>query len=97
MPLSGVQAGGTDQQNLWLRLAVNVQGCQSQWEALVFIRHSGRKDDRQAKAARVQNDQVLSLRLGQALSGDLTHCPWPSREPQETHLLRRAPLASSTE
>ena len=95
MPLSGVQAGGTDQQNLWLRHAVGVQGCQGRWEALVFIR--AQKSDRQAKAARVQKDQVLGLTLGQALSGDLTHRPWPTREPQETLLLPRAPLASSIE
>ena len=43
MPLSGEQAGGTDPQNLWLRHAVGVQGCQGQWEALVFIRDSSRK------------------------------------------------------
>ena len=62
-----------------------------------FHKRQRQKSDRQAKAARVQKDQVLGLTLGQALSGDPPIAPWPTREPQETLFLPRAPLASSIE
>lgn len=64
-----------------------------------FHKRQQQKSDRQAKAARVQKDQVLGQTLGQVLAGDSHHRPLAHPGATETLPPPRELLllASSTE